>query len=42
MLLLHNTTNSKTILSEVWQPGPTGKGTDTSELQAHRCKTPGQ
>jgi len=33
---------SRTIRSQVWQPAPTGKGADTSELQAHHCMTPEQ
>jgi len=32
--------NYKTIRSQVSQPATAGKGTDMSELQAHRCMAP--
>jgi len=35
-------TNSRTVLSQVWQPTPPGKGADMSELQARHCMTPEQ
>jgi len=35
-------TNSKTILSQVWQPASAGKEADMSELQAYHCIKPEQ